>query len=117
MIPANALTKKQRILLLLMDGREHTNSELSGIAIEFRRPLKELRGSGLDIETICIDHASGLYAYRLHTPADEIDEAACRRVVAHHSIRLDLVAGERAVLLPAPPRPLKFELVPEEAIS
>jgi len=71
------MTKKQQILSRLLDGYEHPNRELNRIAFAYPRCLMEMRDAGLDIETISVDPANGLYHYQLHTPPYLVDLVKC----------------------------------------
>ena len=63
------LTKREQILQLLMDGKWHSNAELSKITPRYGARLKELRDEGWIIEKEYV--GEGLWLYRL-VPRKEV---------------------------------------------
>jgi hypothetical protein len=57
------INQTQRILALLVKGKEVTNRQLNGIAFRYGARLKELRDKGYEIETI--RKGLGYYSYKL----------------------------------------------------
>ena len=66
------MSKKEKILSLLLDGKRHSNEELADISFRFGSLIHDLRKEGYCIETIRTD--GNEFSYQLISAKKEVGE-------------------------------------------
>ena len=59
------MTKRDRLLTLLSDRHWHLTSETNAITYRYSSYICDWRKEGYNIEGECVDHATGLWRFRL----------------------------------------------------
>ena len=71
------MNQKQRLIILMRDGRWYPNRELNEVCFAYSQRLGELRKAGIESESRCVDAKHGLFEFRLVTPFSMIDINKC----------------------------------------